>query len=200
MINKWVILDSDNITNAIRGENKESHLRNGQSYIRLTEENNHLLTKYKKYTAEEIQLLDSEQVELKYQSLSTNPVLNYSIANNKTEDGKLLYTKIHGVKAFVAAGESHTFQLTIPYAEAYFQGAETLVDIIGVSDFTIDHPVYGVLEQYGYDVNMGTIKYIRESKYAARLPMGLIIKCAYTNDTSEELEVGVNFLLHEIRS
>lgn len=122
-------------------------------------------------------------------------------SNVLTKEDKTLYTKIHGIKADVLAGITHTFELTVPYGEVYFQGAELLVDIIGVSDFHIWHPTSDTsIEQYGYDVNMGTIKYVRESKYAARIPQGLVIRCDYTNDTTGTLEVGINFLLHEIRS
>jgi hypothetical protein len=142
---------------------------------------------------------------------------DYPISKNTTPDGKVLYAKIHGQKSNVSAGANHRFQLTIPYTEAYFQGAEIIEDIIGVSDFTIRSPdqvaaddfsdpdpanhIYGGhIEQYGYSVNMGVIKYIREAKYAARLPQGLVVECNVTNDTAETKEIGVNFILHDIRT
>lgn len=129
-----------------------------------------------------------------------NTTKTYAISDNYTEDGKVLYTKIHGQKQNVAAGQEYTFTFSNPYSEVYFQGAEIMQDIIGVADFDIYHPVYQVpIEQYGYDVNLGTLKYIRESKYAARIPQGLELRCVYKNDTTETQEVGVNFLLHEIR-
>jgi Ulp1 family protease len=87
-------------------------------------------------------------------------------------------------------------------SEAYFQGAEILVNIIGVSDFDVAIPTEQgdfVVEQYGYDVNMGEIIYQRESQYASRIPQGIIIRNTYTNDTDSTLEVGVNFIMHEIR-
>lgn len=123
----------------------------------------------------------------------------FPISVNETADGKVLYIKVHGLKAIVLSGDTHSFQLAVPYDEIYFQGAEILVDVIGVSNFSVNHPVYGSLEQYGYNVNMGTVKYIRESKYGARIPKGLLLTCDYTNDTLETLEVGVNFLMHEMR-
>jgi len=133
---------------------------------------------------------------------SANPRLSTktnSFSSNITDDGKILYTKVHGVKANVAANSTHVFKLPIPYTEVYFQGAEILVDIVSVSNFTIDHPVAGLLEQYGYNVNMGKIIYKREARYAARLPQGIEITCEVTNDTDQEQEMGVNFALHEIR-
>jgi hypothetical protein len=128
------------------------------------------------------------------------PLQNYAIANNYTEDGKVLYAKIHGSKAIVPAGDTHEFTYQIEYQEIYFFGAEIMQDIIGVADFTIYHPLYGVdVEQYGFSANLGTLKYIRETRFAARLPQGLVLKCKYTNDTNQDQEVGVNFLMHEIR-
>lgn len=141
---------------------------------------------------------------------------DYPISKNTTPDGKVLYTKIHGMKADIISGGHKRFQFTIPYTEVYFQGAEIIEDIIGVNDFTIRHPsqvaaddfsdpdpanhIYGGhVEQYGYSVNMGVVKYIREAKYAARLPQGLVLECKVSNDTAETKEIGVNFILHDIR-
>jgi hypothetical protein len=132
-----------------------------------------------------------------------------AFSNNVDAEGKILYTKVHGYKANIAAGQSHTFRHLIMYANGvFFQGAEILQDIIGVSDFHVSVPnlidgvpdgTYTSAEQYGYDVNLGTIKYIRESKYAAQVPMYVALECVYKNDTSVEQEVGVNFLMHERR-
>lgn len=129
-------------------------------------------------------------------------VINHSspFSESILPDGNVLYTKIHGMKADIPAGQTHNFDFPIPYAEVYFQGAEILEDIVGVNDFTIEHPQAGTLEQYGYTVNMGTIKYEREAQYAAKLPMGLILRCAVKNDTDATKEFGVNYLLHEIRN
>jgi len=128
------------------------------------------------------------------------PTQSFAIANNKTEDGKVLYAKIFGQKATVQPSDVHEFTYQVPYKEIYFFGAEIMQDIIGVADFTIYHPEYDIdLEEYGQNVNLGTIKYTRETRFAARIPQGLVLKCKYTNDTDEPQEVGVNFLMHEIR-
>jgi len=125
--------------------------------------------------------------------------LNYPVADNHTVDRKLLYTKVHGLKDNVEAGAVKYFKFTIPYNEVLFQGAEIMHDIIGVADFCIEDQNQNPVEQYGHNVNLGTIKYTKESAYAARLPQGLVISCKYTNDTTQTQEVGVNFLLHDIR-
>lgn len=132
-------------------------------------------------------------------------IKTFAVSDNKTEDGKILYAKIHGFKSNIAAGESHIFAFQNPYPEIYFFGAEIMQDIIGVADFDVFAPVPGhpdggvIAEPYGYNVNLGTIKYIRETKFAARLPQGLLLRCHYTNDTAVEQEVGINYLMHELR-
>jgi hypothetical protein len=122
-----------------------------------------------------------------------------AFSSNKTEDGKLLYLKIHGMKAVIPPNGSHEFLFTIPYTEAYLQGAEIFVDILAQTDMKIKHPDIGTLEQYGYQVCTGKVIYKRQSDYAAKLPMGLQVSatCFNTEDTSQEM--GVNFVLHEIR-
>ena len=127
-------------------------------------------------------------------------VINLAFSSNKLDDGSVLYLKIHGMKAMIPAGASHEFLFTIPYAEVYLQGAEIFVDILAQTDMSVKHPIAGVLEQYGYDVCMGKVIYERESKYAARLPQGLQISAVCTNTELVEQEMGVNFLLHEIRA
>lgn len=122
-----------------------------------------------------------------------------AFASNILADGKVLYLKIHGMKAIIPPGGSHEFIFSIPYAEVYLQGAEIFVDILSQTDLTIKHPALGVLEQYGYGVCMGKVIYKRESKYAARLPMGIEISANCTNTETTEQEMGVNFILHEIR-
>lgn len=131
---------------------------------------------------------------------------SYAVKDNVTEDGKVLYVKVHGQKTNIAAGETHTFVFQNPYEEIYYFGAEIMQDIIGVSDFDVfmpmeSHPDGGItLEKYGHSVNLGTIKYLRETPFAAKIPQGVMIRLIYTNDTNEEQEVGVNFLMNERRT
>jgi hypothetical protein len=204
----FVILDKNIITEKIRDGKQERILPNGQAILRVTKNNEDFLNSFIKYTEDEIRSLDLKSTELFDSKINgslekvkiSNTTKQYAISDNLTEDGKVLYTKIHGQKAIVQPGETHQFELINPYSEIYFQGAEIMQDIIGVSNFHIKHPTTNdSSEQYGYTVNMGTIKYIRESKYAARIPFGLKLTCEYINDTTETQEVGVNFLLHEIR-
>ena len=131
-----------------------------------------------------------------------------AFANNITEDGKILYLKIHGMRAIVPAAQmvdyvlvpgEHEFKIANPYGEAFLQGAEIFVDILSMSDMTIKHPSGLILEQYGYDVCMGKVIYKRQAQYAARIPQGIEMSCLCKNTELVDQEMGVNFILHELR-
>lgn len=122
-----------------------------------------------------------------------------AFTNNRTDDDKLLYLKIHGFVVNVPANGQEEVQFTIPYTEAYLQGAEIFSDVLCTTDLTVKHPVAGVLEQYGYDVVVGVIKYKRQAQYASRLPQGLIVSAVLKNTENVVQEMGVNFVCHEIR-
>lgn len=126
-------------------------------------------------------------------------ITNSTFSNNVLLDGKELYLKIHGMVATVPAGGSHEFLFTIPYIEAYMQGAEIFVDILSQTDMTTKHPQDGVLEQYGFDVCTGRAIYERQAAYAAKLPQGVQVSAVCTNREAVALEMGVNFILHEVR-
>lgn len=121
-------------------------------------------------------------------------------SSNLTIDGKELYLKIHGMKAIIPASGQHEFLFTIPYEEVYLQGAEIFINLLAQTDMSIKHPLAGIIEQYGYDVCTGEIVYKRQAQYAARLPQGLQISCICKNTEDFPQEMGVNFILHELRA
>jgi hypothetical protein len=120
-------------------------------------------------------------------------------AANVTDDDKVLYLKIHGFKVTVPALGQEEVLFTIPYTEAFLQGAEIFSNVLCQTDLSVKHPVAGVIEQYGYDVVVGEIKYKRQAQYASRLPQGLQISAVLKNTEDTEQEMGVNFVLHELR-
>jgi hypothetical protein len=122
-----------------------------------------------------------------------------AFSSNKTEDGDLLYIKIHGMKTIIPANGNHEFLFTIPYDNALLQGAEIVVDILAQTDMKIKHPDIGTLEQYGYGVCTGKIIYKRQADYAAKLPKGFQVSATCFNTENIDREMGVNFILHEIR-
>lgn len=122
------------------------------------------------------------------------------LASNVLPDGKMMFTKVHGVKESFAPGQTKTLQLTVPYAECFFTGAEVVFDVKSTANMEVKHPIDGTLEKYGYNVNEGLVQYTRESKYGAKLFAGLILDCELTNTSSETVEIGVNFLLIDLRA
>jgi len=122
-------------------------------------------------------------------------------SNNLTDDDKVLYLKIHGMRAVVPANGEHSFEMQIPYTEAYLQGLEIFQDVLSQTDMGVESPLQpGVwVEQYGFDVCMGKVIYEREAQYASRLPQGITVKALVKNSENFDQEFGVNFILHEIR-
>jgi hypothetical protein len=121
------------------------------------------------------------------------------MASNVLPSGETMFTKVHGVKASFAIDETKTLEYTIPYTKCFLTGAEVVFDVKSTTDMEVAHPTAGTLEQYGYDVNEGTIQYTRESKYGAELAAGLILKCTVTNTSGVAMDIGVNFLLIDVR-
>jgi len=104
-----------------------------------------------------------------------------AFANNITEEGKTLYLKIHGFTANVPAAtldtdgvtiipSEHEILFTNPYVEMYLQGAEIFSDVLCLTDMSVKHPQAGLIEQYGFNVVVGAIKYRRQAQYATKLP------------------------------
>jgi hypothetical protein len=122
-----------------------------------------------------------------------------AMSSNVLPNGDVLYTKVHGVKASFAVDETKTLEFTVPYANCMFMGAELIFDVKTTSNMEVAHPVNGTLEQYGYDVNIGTV-YTRESKYGSQLVAGLVLKCEVTNTSGVAMDIGANFLLYDVRS
>ena len=129
------------------------------------------------------------------------PVLSvHPLKANVLPNGEgTLYKKIHGIIHNVLPLATKEFSFTIPYANCFFTGAEIVHDVKDVCDFTVNLPNGTLAEQYGFAVNIGEIESVREGGYGAHLFAGLILKCQVTNRDSVAKDIGVNFLLDEIR-
>ncbi len=120
--------------------------------------------------------------------------------SNLTVGGKYLYNRIHGVRATVAAGASHTLTYTVTYDECLFLGVEVVCMVTCVTDLKIYAPDgTTLLGQFGWDVNVGMHVYERLSSYPATIVKDIILKCTVTNIKSISEEIGVNFILHEVK-
>lgn len=133
--------------------------------------------------------------------LQGRPIVQLNpLASNHLPDGRLMFTKIHGVKESFAPGETKPLTFTVPYAECFFTGAEIIHDVKAVGSMEVSHPTDGTLEQYCYNVNSGSIQYTKESKYGSELAAGIVLKCDVTNNSSDTIDIGVNFFLIELRA
>ena len=114
-----------------------------------------------------------------------------------------LYKKVHGLKVNVPAGSSHTFTFTVPHTICKMTGLEVVHNVVGTTDLKVKVPDgqggYVAEEQYGFAVNYGDV-YVKECGYAATLYAGIELECVVHNDEAVAKEMGVNFLLHELRS
>lgn len=189
-----------------------NEIANGFKVVRFKSEKEIplLFKDFKRYTSDEYKqvLISINNGGIVINKAERIPTENYAIANNKTVDGKTMYIKVHGQKAVIPAGESYIFEFQIPYEEVYYFGAEIMQNIVGVTNFDVFLPsgldengnFSGVVaEQYGFNVNIGELIYIRETPFGARLPQGIVVRSTYTNDTNEEKEIGVNFLMNELK-
>lgn len=126
----------------------------------------------------------------------------------KTFNGKKLYKRVHGVKQTVAVGQTVDIFLVVPYDQCKI----TAVDIVGgkLGD-TCDFEVYDtptgtlstipnlMLNQFGFNVNVAPGFYREESSYDADLIKDMKLEVRYTNNGVASVEIGVNFVLHELK-
>jgi hypothetical protein len=131
-------------------------------------------------------------------------ILNNPIASNVLESGEVLYTKIHGMKYTFAAGEVKVFNFTVPYTKCLFMGAEIVHEVETTTDMNLKVPDgqggYAITEQYGYAVNTGKDKYTKESPFGATIGAGIELECTVTNTSAMSMDIGVNFLLYDVRT
>lgn len=120
---------------------------------------------------------------------------------SKEIPGGSLFTRVHGIApALIAANTEHEFSFTVPYTHAKLTCVEIIEDASAISNLTVNHPLAGELNQFGFDVNIGKNVYKRESAYDADLFQGLILKIKVKNETAESKKFGVNIILHEVKA
>lgn len=129
---------------------------------------------------------------------------------------KSLFKRVHGLRsASIPAGVTGYLELTVPYPQAKFSGAEIFgTDHLDTLDFLIlDTPTntysgapvetYGAnfpLNQFGFDVEMPARgDYANTSNYDADLYYGMIVMCVYKNNSAEAKIISGNFWLHEVK-
>ena len=127
---------------------------------------------------------------------------------------KSLFKRVHGVSASIGAGATVNIDLAVSYPQCKFSGAEifgtdqgdTLNYLILDTDTNtysgLDVGTYGAnfqLNQFGFDVQMPPVQYANTSNYDADLYQGMIVRCAYTNNTGSTKIIYSNLWLHEVK-
>lgn len=143
---------------------------------------------------------------------------SYAFADKITKDGKKLFRRKHGLAPVtVQPGQSTIFELTVPYAQCKINKLE----IIGANnndqiDFLILDTEQGMvqqgmgvpanmitpylpLNQFGFDVCVSKDYYADESNYDAEIYGGMVVHMVFYNKGTEEVKVGVNITLHEMK-
>lgn len=133
---------------------------------------------------------------------STSPFKSKELAN-----GKKLYRRKHGYQHEVTPGTS-ALTITVPYDVCKINEAEILWCPEGVKiDLKILDTTTGLLtgvpnyllNQFGFDINVGKDAYHDISAYDADLMRNMQIEVTFKNDTSITKTVGFNIVFHEIK-
>lgn len=152
-----------------------------------------------------INILKGTQLsEVKVQELPQS----YPFNNKYLPDGKKLYRRKHGKKETCPANGSVNIDMIIPYGHCKIDE----VEVVGCSsgdtvDLTVLDSEEGsysgqpnlMLNQFGFDVNLSEGYYSDSSNYEADLYVGMVMRVTFKNSSSEPVEVGANYVLHEVK-
>lgn len=167
---------------------------------------------YKKYPvvdlekAKELLLPEnSDELEsLKY--ISNNKSTTYPFADKVLPDGKKLFKRVHGVSASFN-NETKKIEFVIPYNECKITGVEILNCNYGdTANLNVYDSSTGIisgfpnvkLNQFGFNVFINEKYHKETSNYDADLFLGMKVSVEIT--ASQQKDIYVNFILHEVRS
>lgn len=137
-------------------------------------------------------------------------------AKKQLPDGRGLFRRKRGVRADCDVGET-AIDMIIPYASCKIDGLELIgcgatddVDLIvldsasGAIQQFMGVPAESIipnliLNQFGFDVAVSDSYYSDSSSYDADLVSGMIVRVVYKNKGAGTKNVGVNFVLHEVK-
>lgn len=144
-----------------------------------------------------------------------NIIVTLSPFASKKIPGGSLFKRVHGLSGIVNANSTANIDFVVPYAVCKFNGAEIIGCKFGdLVDFTVhdtaNNDISGLpttapygpnieLNKFGHGVFMPAEFYENTSEYDADLFQNMIIRCTYTNNTNENITIGINFELHEVK-
>jgi len=107
-----------------------------------------------------------------------------------------LFKRVHGMQASLSQGEN-IINFEIPYVKAKITGIECINgEPLDIVNLYIIHPTYGVLNQFGFNVNISKDYYEHKSEYDADLVQYLIVRVAYNSASAKT--IGINIILNEL--
>lgn len=132
---------------------------------------------------------------------------NSPFAEKKIGDYKV-YKRVHGVKQSIGIGQTVAITFVVPYDMCKITEIQIVNGKLGdTCDFEVyDTPTGTIsgypnimLNQFGFDVNIAEKFHREHSNYDADLIKDMMLEVHYTNNTGIALEIGVNFVLHELK-
>lgn len=124
-------------------------------------------------------------------------------------DKAQLFFRGRGVKATCTANSTTEIKYTIPYAKAKINGMEIMYGQNGdTCNFKVLDTTTGtyttipnyLLNQFGFDWNITDSSLKEILPYDANLLLNMQVVVEYTNNGNSDVDVGVNFYIHEDKS
>ncbi len=155
---------------------------------------------------------DKEDYEASYLLNANKKLGSYyqrePFATKTLQDGKKLFRRKHGYKDTIAAGQSKSKKILVPYGACKINKLEVIaanpLDRIDLR--VLDTPtglLTGVpnymLNQFGFGVIVSELLYSDKSDYDADLVKDMQVEIVYHNDSTEEITVGYNVIFHEVK-
>ena len=122
-------------------------------------------------------------------------------------NGQKLFKRVHGVSSSVSGNSTENIEFIVPYTQCKVTAVELIGAEIGDScNFYIYDNALGTisgfpnvrLNQFGFNLYLAKDYYREESSYDADLIQGLKLQVEFTNSSSNQKFIGVNFILHEV--
>jgi len=139
---------------------------------------------------------------------------SFPFAKKILSNGKKLYRRKHGVRKNCLASSDTFIDIIVPYVQCKIDEVEIIncsgndnVDFLILDTGTNTYsqaPVAAVganyiLNQFGFNVAVSDLFYSDSSNYDADLYQGMIVRVIYKNTESQDKNIGINFVLHEVK-
>lgn len=126
-------------------------------------------------------------------------------SSNELSDGRKLFRRKrganHGKPIICEAGEVTSIRYVVEFDFCKIDEVEIVnCGFPDTVSFNVLHNEYGLLNEFGKDIFLSDGYYNDSSNYDAELVKDLIIEVLYSNNGTEKKEVGINFVIHEVKA